>query len=128
MELMKITSVKAIPTGSPQMGGKGIDKQPKRNFVYVKIETDEGLVGWGESTCGPLTVASMVDEIGATLIGKDPFRIEQHWQELYHLYHNVRGGVIQLAAISGIEIALWDIKGKAFNLSLIHISEPTRPY
>ena len=54
---MKITSVKAIPTGSPQMGGKGIDKQPKRNFVYVKIETDEGLVGWGESTCGPLTVA-----------------------------------------------------------------------
>ena len=111
---MKITNVKAIPTGSPEVGANG-SRQIKRNFVYVKVETDEGLVGWGESTCGPLTVASMVDEIGATLIGKDPCRIEQHWQELYHLYHNVRGGVIQLAAIRGIEIALWDIKGKAFN-------------
>ena len=79
---MKITNVKAIPTGSPEVGANG-SRQIKRNFVYVKVETDEGLVGWGESTCGPLTVASMVDEIGATLIGKDPFRIEQHWQELY---------------------------------------------
>ena len=68
-----------------------------------------------ESTCGPLSVANVVEEIGATLVGKDPFRIEEHWQRLYHLYHNVRGGVIQMAAISGIEIALWDIKGKAFD-------------
>jgi galactonate dehydratase len=82
--------------------------------VYVKVSTDEGITGWGESTCGPLTVANMVEEIGATLVGKDPHRIEEHWQQLYHLYHNVRGGVIQMAAISGIEIALWDIKGKAF--------------
>ena len=63
----------------------------------------------------PLSVAQFVEEIGATLVGKDPFRIEEHWQRLYHLYHNVRGGVIQMAAISGIEIALWDIKGKAFD-------------
>ena len=108
---MKITEVKAISSAAPQTDTRG----NRRNYVYVKITTDEGIVGWGESTCGPLTVASMVDEIGATLVGKDPFRIEQHWQELYHLYHNVRGGVIQMAAISGIEIALWDIKGKAFN-------------
>lgn len=86
----------------------------RRNYVYVKVSTDEGITGWGESTCGPLTVATMVEEIGATLVGKDPHRIEEHWQQLYHLYHNVRGGVIQMAAISGIEIALWDIKGKAF--------------
>ncbi len=105
---MKITGIKAIASASPASAGR------RRNYVYVKVTTDEGIVGWGESTCGPLTVAHMVEEIGETLIGKDPFRIEEHWQQLYHLYHNVRGGVIQMAAISGIEIALWDIKGKAF--------------
>jgi galactonate dehydratase len=108
---MKITEVKAIASAAPETDMRG----NRLNYVYVKISTDEGLVGWGEATCGPLAVTAMVDEIGATLVGKDPFRIEQHWQELYHLYHNVRGGVIQMAAISGIEIALWDIKGKAFN-------------
>lgn len=108
---MKITSVEAIPSASPVTNRRG----GRSNYVYVKISTDEGIVGWGESTCGPLSVANVIDEIGATLIDKDPFRIEEHWQRLYHLYHNVRGGVIQMAAISGIEIALWDIKGKAFN-------------
>ncbi len=106
---MKITSIKAIASASPAAKGAR-----RRNYVYVKVATDEGIVGWGESTCGPLTVANMVEEIGATLVGKDPFRVEEHWQQLYHLYHNVRGGVIQMAAISGIEIALWDIKGKAY--------------
>ena len=114
---MKITSVSAIPSASPQAGPQG----RRRNFVYVKIETDEGITGWGESTCGPLAVAGMVDEIGSTLIGKDPSRIEEHWQRLYHLYHNVRGGVIQMAAISGIEIALWDIKGKALGVPVYEL-------
>ena len=54
----------------------------------------------------------MVEEFGQQLIGQDPGRIEQHWQTLYHHFH-VRGGVVQMSAISGIEIALWDIKGKA---------------
>ncbi len=102
---MKITSVKAIPASAANAG-------VTRNYVFVKIETDEGIVGWGESTCGPLSVANMVEEFGALLIGKDPHRIEEHWQRLYHHFH-VRGGVIQMSAISGIEIALWDIKGKA---------------
>ncbi len=108
---MKITNVEAIPSAAPVSNRRGL----RNNYIYVKISTDEGTVGWGESTCGPLSVAHVVEEIGATLVGKDPFRIEEHWQRLYHLYHNVRGGVIQMAAISGIEIALWDIKGKAFN-------------
>ena len=95
---MKITSVEAIPSAAPVADPNG----NRRNFVYVKIETDEGITGWGESTCGPLIVGGMVDEIGATLVGRDPSRIEEHWQRLYHLYHNVRGGVIQMAAISGI--------------------------
>ena len=108
---MKITKVEAIPSAAPVSNRRGT----RSNYVYVKISTAEGIIGWGESTCGPLSVAQFVEEIGATLVGKDPFRIEEHWQRLYHLYHNVRGGVIQMAAISGIEIALWDIKGKAFD-------------
>lgn len=105
---MRITAVKGIPA-SARMGPNAT-----RNFVYVKIETDEGLVGWGEATSGPLAVATMVDEFGELLVGEDPMAIEKHWQTLYHHFH-VRGGVVQMSAISGIEIALWDIKGQALN-------------
>ncbi len=110
---MKITSVKAIPASSSPRG-------LARNYVFVKIETDEGITGWGEATAGPLAVATMVDEFGELLIGKDPHRIEQHWQTLYHHFH-VRGGVVQLSAISGIEIALWDIKGQALGVPVYEL-------
>ncbi len=110
---MKITSVKAIPASSAPRG-------MARNYVFVKIETDEGLTGWGEATAGPLAVATMVDEFGELLIGQDPHRIEQHWQTLYHHFH-VRGGVVQMSAISGIEIALWDIKGQALGVPVYEL-------
>ncbi len=102
---MKITAVTPVPVSSDTPSGV-------RNYMFVKVETDEGITGWGEATCGPMAVATMVEEFGEQLIGKDPGRIEQHWQTLYHHFH-VRGGVVQMSAISGIEIALWDIKGKA---------------
>ena len=110
---MKITTVTAIPASSSPRG-------QARNYVFVKIETDEGITGWGEATAGPLAVATMVDEFGELLIGKDPHRIEQHWQTLYHHFH-VRGGVVQLSAISGIEIALWDIKGQALGVPVYEL-------
>ena len=102
---MKITAVTPVPVSSDTPSGV-------RNYMFVKVETDEGITGWGEATSGPMAVATMVEEFGEQLIGKDPGRIEQHWQTLYHHFH-VRGGVVQMSAISGIEIALWDIKGKA---------------
>ena len=110
---MKIANVTAIPASSSPRG-------QARNYVFVKIETDEGITGWGEATAGPLAVATMVDEFGEILIGKDPHRIEQHWQTLYHHFH-VRGGVVQLSAISGIEIALWDIKGQALGVPVYEL-------
>ena len=110
---MKITNVTAIPASSSPRG-------QARNYVFVKVETDEGITGWGEATAGPLAVATMVDEFGEVLIGKDPSRIEQHWQTLYHHFH-VRGGVVQLSAISGIEIALWDIKGQALGVPVYEL-------
>ena len=87
---MKITSVKAI-LSAPDKTLDTYGVLATRNYVYVKVETDEGIVGWGDATCGPLSVASMVEEFGQLLLGKDPSRIEEHWQTLYHFYH-VRGG------------------------------------
>ena len=110
---MKITSVTPVPVSAGTAFGG-------RNYMFVKIETDEGITGWGEATSGPMAVATMVEEFGELLIGKEPGRIEQHWQTLYHHFH-VRGGVVQMSAISGIEIALWDIKGKALGVPVYEL-------
>ena len=109
---MKIAEVKAFVTMPPGASN---------NYVFVKVSTDEGIVGWGESSVGATSVSAVVEEIGETLVGENPFRIEDHWQKLYHLYHNIRGGVLQMAAISGIEIALWDIKGKALGVPVYEL-------
>ena len=82
----------------------------------VKITTDNGLVGWGESTLEGKARSGMaaVAEIGDYLIGKDPLRIEHHWQ---HVYRSAffRGGAILMSALSGVDQALWDIAGKHFD-------------
>ncbi len=111
---MKITSVKAV-TASSVTGGI------PRNYVFVKVETDEGITGWGESTLGPKAVATLVEEFGKELIGEDPGQIEKHWQKLYYYMHSLRGGAIQMSAISGIEIALWDIKGQALDVPVYEL-------
>lgn len=114
---MKITSVKAVPAShTTTRAGVSVS----RNYVFVKIETDEGLTGWGEATCGPLSVATMVDEFGEVINGQNPMEIEKHWQTLYHHFH-VRGGIVQMSAISGIEIALWDIKGQALGVPVYEL-------
>jgi len=91
------------------------------DWLFVKISTDEGLVGYGEASNAARIAATAVEELGSRLIGEDPSRIEQHWQSLYRTYHNVRGGPIFTAAISGIEIALWDIKGKALGVPVYEL-------
>ncbi len=74
---MKITSVKAIPASHTTTR---VGVSVARNYVFVKIETDDGLTGWGEATCGPLSVATMVDEFGEVIIGQNPMEIEKLWQ------------------------------------------------
>ena len=85
-------------------------------WLFLKIETDEGIVGWGEPIVEgkAATVKAAVDELMQNLIGKDPMDIEHHWNTMYRggFY---RGGAILMSAISGIDQALWDIKGKFFN-------------
>ena len=85
-------------------------------WLFLKIETDEGIIGWGEPVIEGRahTVKACVEELMEYLIGKDPLRIEDHWNMLYRSGF-YRGGPILMSAISGIDQALWDIKGKYFN-------------
>ncbi len=85
-------------------------------WLFLKIETDQGIVGWGEPVIEGRahTVKACVEELMEYLIGKDPLRIEDHWSMLYRSGF-YRGGPILMSAISGIDQALWDIKGKYFN-------------
>lgn len=104
---MKITRVKVVVTC------------PGRNYVLVKIETDQpGLYGWGDATLNgrELTVASALQEhLTSLLIGRDPDRIEDTWQYLYRGAY-WRGGPVLMTALAGIDMALWDIKGKVAGL------------
>jgi galactonate dehydratase len=85
-------------------------------WLFLKIATDEGIVGWGEPVIEgkAATVKAAVEELMEYLMGKDPMNIEDHWNALYRggFY---RGGPILMSAISGIDQALWDIKGKFYN-------------
>jgi mannonate dehydratase len=93
---------------------------PGRNFVTVKVETDEGLTGIGDATLNgrELAVVAYLDEhLAPCLIGRDPARIEDIWQFLYRGAY-WRRGPVTMAAIAGIDTALWDIKAKAAGMPL----------
>lgn len=85
-------------------------------WLFLKITTDEGIVGWGEPVIEgkAQTVGGAVDEFMQQLIGKNPLNIEDHWNMMYRSSF-YRGGPILMSAISGIDQALWDIKGKYYN-------------
>ena len=89
----------------------------KPRWCFLKVSTDEGIDGWGEAIVEgrARTVETAVLECKPFLIGQDPLRIEYLWQSLYRNTF-YRGGVILTSALSGIEQALWDIKGKHFGL------------
>lgn len=89
-------------------------KVPPR-WLFLKVTTDEGIEGWGEPVIEGRadTVKACVEELKYYLIGKDPQRIEDIWQVLYRSGF-YRGGLVLMSAISGIDQALWDIKGKYY--------------
>ena len=100
----------------------------KPRWLFLKIHTNAGIVGLGEPiTEGrALTCAEAVKEIEPYLIGKDPRRVVHHWQAIYrHAFY--RGGPILTSALSGIDQALWDIKGKALGVPVYELlGGPTR--
>src|SRR5690349_17457628 len=108
---MKITSARVIVTC------------PGRNFVTLKIETDEGLTGIGDATLNgrELAVATYLTEhVIPGLIGRDPARIEDTWQLLYRGAY-WRCGPVTMSAIAAVDMALWDIKGKIANLPVYQL-------
>ncbi len=103
---MKITDIKTFT----MKGGN-------RNWVFCKVETDEGVHGWGEGTLErhEQAVESGIKALSTRLIGRDPTEIERNWQIMYR--HGFwRGGVVMGSAMAAIDIALWDLTGKIYNL------------
>ncbi len=82
-------------------------------WLFLKVETDEGLAGWGEPVLEghAETLAAKVAEFADFLVGRNPLHIEDIWQSLYR-NGCYRGGPVLMSAISGIDMALWDIKGQ----------------
>ncbi len=108
---MKITKASVIITS------------PGRNFVTLKIETDQGIYGLGDATLNgrELAVASyLADHVIPCIIGRDPSQTEDIWQYLYRGPY-WRRGPVTMAAIGAIDIALWDIKGKALNTPVYNL-------
>ncbi|WP_077623256.1 galactonate dehydratase [Sediminibacillus massiliensis] len=85
-------------------------------WLFLKIETDEGITGWGEPVIEGRahSVKAAVEELMEGLVGEDPLPIEDHWNKMYRSGF-YRGGPILMSAIAGIDQALWDIKGKYYN-------------
>jgi len=99
----------------------------KNSWVFVKISTDAGIVGWGEMLKDKSKAcAAEAQEMASYLVGKDPRPITHHWQAIYrHGFY--RGGPVLTSVLSGIDQALWDIKGKALGLPVCELlGGPTR--
>jgi galactonate dehydratase len=111
---MKITQIKTflIDASPPGKGGWSA-----RNWLFVKVFTDEGIYGVGEASGWPRVVATAIEDLAPVLIGEDPGNIERIWQKLFTamMGHGMTG-VVGAGAITGIEMALWDIQGKALGV------------
>lgn len=89
-------------------------------WVFLRIETDSGLYGIGQVSSGPnsAVVAAATSRIGPLLIGEDPSRIEYLWHKLYSGFNSLGSHGFVSAIISGVDIALWDLRGKALGLPI----------
>jgi galactonate dehydratase len=105
---LKITDVRTVAVGAGW-----------RNYLYVLVDTDQGLTGLGEASLGGQTRALIgeIEDLKPLLLGADPFRIEHLWQQAYrHAFWH--GGPTFLSALAGVEVALWDIKGQALGVPI----------
>ncbi len=92
------------------------------NWLFVRIDTDEGLSGWGEGSLhGAIeSVETAIREMAPHLIGEDPAGPERHWHRLYHAWR-WRGGAVSQTALSALDIALWDLEGKRLGVPVARL-------
>jgi D-galactarolactone cycloisomerase len=118
---MRITEIKAVPVSFRVPEGQNvtlaIGRAVKRDAVLVKISTNEGITGWGEAHHGrcPGAIAKLIDSTMSELVlGADPLDVNKIWAKVYRMQLSSHGmGAAAAMALSGIDIALWDIRGKA---------------
>jgi len=110
---IRIKSLTTFPTG------------PK---VFVKIETNHGITGWGEiDQLEPNVASALAKSLFELLDGENPTRIEHLWQKLYRSHRDMRGGPFMVHTIAGIDMALWDIAGKLWGTPVYRLlGGPTR--
>jgi len=123
---MKITNIEVIPVGEKLdeplwWGAFGISI---RGAVLIRISTDEGITGWGEAGYAykfAKRIKDVIEEIKSEIIGEDPLYIERIWNKVYNPTHLWGKRGINTYALSGIDIALWDIKGKVAGLPIFKL-------
>ena len=112
MKITKVIPWLLLATAAYNFGRQG-------EYIFVEVQTDEGITGWGEvTTTHPVAnraVCAVLQQIDPLLVGENPFHIEKLWNKMFRrfTYMGSRGAATN--AISGIDIALWDIRGKAMN-------------
>lgn len=119
---MKIVKIEPIPVAYPEPNDFGAE----RYLCLVKITTDEGIVGWGESITQfkevNAAVAALINGLSEFVLGQDPLNNAAIWRSIKERYwwYGYRGGMA-CYALSAIDIALWDIKGKALGVSVLEL-------
>jgi galactonate dehydratase len=96
--------------------------------VFVRIETNQGVVGWGDiKGVDPRPAKALVEALYELLDGENPTRIEYLWQKLFRAHRNIRGGPHMVHTLAGIDMALWDIAGKLYDVPVHRLlGGPTR--
>ena len=111
---MKITQIETflVDAAPPEEGGWGA-----RNWLFVRVQTDEGIHGVGEASGWPRVVETAIQDLTPIAVGEDPFSIERIWSKmLCAIMTHGMTGIVGSGAMTGIEMALWDIKGKALGV------------
>ena len=119
---MKITNVQTFRTSTP------VHKTAGTNWLFVRIDTDEGISGWGEGSLQykDFALEAEINDFGRYLMGKDPRHIEHHWTSMYRRV-TWAGGAVTMSAIAAIDLALWDIRAKALGVPVYELAGgPTR--
>ena len=133
MLLRERVSAAENPAADVADRGSGIGISALRGFrvgakAYVKIETNRKITGWGEVTgLDPQVAVALAGSLYELLDGENPTRIEHLWQKLYRSHRDMRGGPFMTHVISAIDMALWDITGKAWGVPVYRLlGGPTR--